>query len=170
MGQLSTLIWLNTQLHEQFFLSSPVETDHSTRLLALACVWFWCGHRPGRVCHRLPVQSSAAELGQLVLRSPVSVAFDDLWLLLLRRIAVFYSAPVADQIGFGIRRRTDSRLRVVHIYGGFVVSLSSISMTSRERGSIKRAGGKSGFAFVFHSVHSWSALPQHERYALLLPG
>ena len=33
------------------------------------------------------------------------------------------------------------------------------------RFSNKRAGGKCRIAFLFHAVHSWSALPQHYRWA-----
>jgi len=29
----------------------------------------------------------------------------------------------------------------------------------------QRAGGKGGFASLFHNVYSWPALPQHIRYA-----
>ena len=33
------------------------------------------------------------------------------------------------------------------------------------RRSNQRAGGKGGFASLFHAVPSWPALPQHDRWA-----
>jgi hypothetical protein len=117
--------------------------------VALACFWVWCVHRPDCFCHWLPVQSSAAELGQFVFWPQLSVAVDDFWLLLLRRVAIFYSVSLADQICLGICRRTDSRLRVVYMHGGFVVSLSSIGMSIERKmppnlymaSAVKRAYG-----------------------------